>query len=180
MLSLNALKNLLLIPFVLLLLQASCFAAALPEAKGGITKVSADKMVYDALKNMVTFTGNVKVNQPEFDLTSKQLVLYLEPSTKKAGTNKNNGTGSSPATAMNAGKVKTVVAEKNVVINLPQGRIATCEKATYTLETETVLMEQNPVLREGNSLIRGRTMVFYLKDERNEVRGDVQVEFVNN
>ncbi|MDL2285115.1 organic solvent tolerance protein OstA [Desulfovibrio sp. OttesenSCG-928-F07] len=130
------------------------------------TNVTADSMVYDSAAQKVTFSGKVKVTHPDFILVSDRLVLYL--SDAKSDKNANS----------NAGAVNRIIAESKVRINLPEGRIATCNKATYTVSSETLLMEGSPELREGNNKIRGDKMIFYLRENRNEVQGRVEVDFV--
>lgn len=150
-----------------LLLAASAFAAAPGKA---ITNVTSQNMVYDSAAQKVTFTGEVKVTHPDFTLSSDKLQLFM-------------GEGASAAQGsdrLNAGAVQRIIAESKVHINLPEGRTATCNKATYRVESETLTMEGNPVLREGPNQVRGDKMVFYLREGRNEVQGRVAVDFISD
>jgi lipopolysaccharide export system protein LptA len=128
-------------------------------------------MVYDSAALKVTFSGDVRVRHPDFTLKSERLILYLREKQADAPARE-----SSP---LDAGAVDRIIAENNVDIQLPEGRTANCAKATYTVEKETLLMEGNPVLREGGNQIRGDKMIFYLRENRNEVQGRVAVDFVS-
>lgn len=148
---------------------AAAFAAA-PAASGervaASTNVTAENMVYDSAAQKVTFSGKVKVTHPDFMLNSDRLTLFLADSAQKN------------AAQSNAGAVQRIIAESRVDIKLPEGRVATCNKATYTVASETLLMEGNPILREGNNQIKGDKMIFHLRENRNEVQGRVEVDFV--
>lgn len=150
-----------------LLSPSTLWAAAATETVA--TNVKADKMVYDSAGQKVTFTGNVVVTHPDYTLTSDRLQLFL--SEKSSGTSR--------AGELDAGVLKRIIAESNVDIKLPEGRTANCSKATYNVANETLTMEGNPVLREGPNQVRGDRMIFYLRENRNEVQGRVTVDFVS-
>ena len=138
-----------------------------------MTNVTAEKMVYDSAAQKVVFSNQVKVVHPDFALTSDSLQLFLGEGRAATG-------GARPgAEGMDPGVVEKIIAESRVNIQLPEGRTATCNKATYSVDTETLTMEGNPVLREGQNQIRGDRMVFYLRENRNEVQGKVAVDFIS-
>lgn len=43
------------------------------------TRITADKLTYQAEKRQVVFEGNVRVNRPDFDLRSARLTVYMKP-----------------------------------------------------------------------------------------------------
>lgn len=153
-------------------LAGTAFAAAPAGASKVNTNVTAQNMVYDSAAQKVTFSGDVKVTHPDFTLTSDKLQLFMSQggsaSPRRAGDE-----------ALNAGAVQKIIAESKVNIQLPEGRTASCNKATYSVETETLTMEGSPVLREGSNQVRGDRMVFYLREGRNEVQGRVAVDFIS-
>lgn len=136
-----------------------------------ITNVTSEKMVYDSTARKVTFTGQVKVTHPDFTLTSDRLDLFLNEA--EGARPQNGGDGLDP------GALQRIVAQSRVHIDLPEGRTATCNKATYDVDKETMTMEGNPVLREGPNQVRGDRMIFYLRENRNEVQGRVAVDFIS-
>lgn len=158
-----------LIPAVLLLLALVAPPAFCAEPAKVITNVTSENMVYDSTGQKVTFSGKVKVTHPDFVLNSDRLMLFLGPAegTRPQGA----GNGADP------GSVRTIIAESNVNIALPEGRTATCNKTTYNVADETLTMEGSPVLREGTNQVRGDKMIFYLRENRNEVQGRVTVDF---
>lgn len=159
---------------IVLLLSAGVAPTAIAAQPAGsstvTTNVTAENMVYDSAAQRVTFSGNVKVVHPDFVLSSDRLQLFLAQT---------QATGARDVDRLNTGAVEKIIAESKVNIKLPEGRIATCSKATYTVDSETFLMEGSPALREGNNRIRGDKMIFYLRENRNEVQGKVEVDFVS-
>lgn len=151
--------------------SAMLFAASQAGQEKVATNVTADNMIYDSTAQKVTFSGKVTVTHPDYILTSDKLQLFL-----------NNGqNGSSQRSGeLNSGVVQKIIAESRVNIKLPEGRIASCTKATYNVDTETLTMEGKPVLREGQNQISADRMVFYLRENRNEAQGKVMVDFISN
>lgn len=159
--------------FMLLAAFSPSAMAAAPAREASekvITNVSSESMIYNSAAQQVTFSGKVKVTHPDFTLNSDKLILYLNSS----GSSRQQG-----AEGRDAGVVQRIVAESKVSINLPEGRVATCNKATYSVENETLTMEGSPALSEGSNRIRGDKMIFYLRESRNEVQGRVEVDFVS-
>jgi len=167
-------QNIFTLPALLILIL--CMSGTAPAAaqsdqdKHSIANVKADNMVYDSNSGKVTFSGNVKVRHPDFYLTSKLLTLTL------AGDTRNTA---SSTLKIDVGKVETITAEQSVQIELPQGRSASCEKATYTVDTEILVMLGNPVLKEaaGNQ-IRGNRIVFYFGDNSIDFQGQVELDII--
>lgn len=53
------------------------------------TRITADKLTYQAEKRQVVFEGNVRVNRPDFDLRSARLTVYMKPAkAEKSGDRK--------------------------------------------------------------------------------------------
>ena len=139
--------------------------------KGDKTKITAESMVYDSDKRLVTFSKKVKVVQPDFTMTSDSLEMHLSSGGDKSA---------SPAlgTNMQGGQVEKIIARNNVHIRLPDGRTATCNKATYTVHDEVVVMENNPILREEGNVLSADIIRFYMKESRSTAHGNVKVDFV--
>lgn len=142
-----------------------------PGSSTVMTNITADNMIYDSLALKVTFAGNVRVSHPDFTLKSDALQLFLTESASRGLSGGQDG--------LSSGALRKIIAESRVNITLPDGKSANCAKATYTVNEEIMLMEGNPVLREGNNQIRGDRMIFYLRENRNEVHGRVTMDFTS-
>ncbi len=156
--------------FSLILLLAVCcnslvFAAA-PDSlqKDVTTKITAENMTYSADNRQVTFNLDVKVDRPDFQLTSKKLVAYLKAAEKK------DDADNSAAGGLAAGDIEKIVATGNVKMT-KDGRVGTCTKATYNVDTEILVMEGNPKLSDGENTISGDIIRYYIKENRSEVVG---------
>ncbi|MDL2306672.1 hypothetical protein LJC48_01400 [Desulfovibrio sp. OttesenSCG-928-C06] len=136
-----------------------------------MTRVTSDSMIYDSDAGKVTFSKSVNVTHPDFTLNSNKLDLFLAKA--------ESGSKSGGVSGMDAGKVERVVALENVRIKLPQGRSATCSKATYMVRTETLKMEGNPILREDGNQLGADIIYFYFKENRSQAEGNVKVDFIS-
>ena len=130
------------------------------------TRITADKLTYQAEKRQVVFEGNVRVNRPDFDLRSARLTVYMKP----AKAEKSGKSGGAPA-GLAAGDVERLVAQGNVVMTEPEGRSGSSDKATYTTGDGVLLMEGNPRLTDGENTITGETIRYYTQENRSEVIG---------
>jgi lipopolysaccharide export system protein LptA len=160
----------------LLFFSAAAPAAAPGGLKGDVTKINADSMAYDSAKRLVSFRKKVRVVQPDFTLTSDSLDVYLSGN---GGRDGRNGGSRGLAPGMEGGRVEKIIARDNVVIRLPDGRTATCQKATYTVYDEVLLMEGNPVLREEGNVLSADVIRFYLAENRSTAQGNVKVDFTS-
>lgn len=168
-------KYIILAAFMLAAFLMQTFFAVAAAPGKVITNVTSENMVYDSAAQKVLFSGKVKVVHPDFTLNSDTLQLFLGDGGAKAAA----GAARAGSDAMDPGVVQKIIAEHKVVIQLPEGRTATCSKATYSVDGETITMEGKPALREGANQIRGDRMIFYLRENRNEVQGRVAVDFVS-
>lgn len=119
-------------------------------------KISSKKMTFSESKNMVTFSGNVKVLRLDITLTSDSLTAYLKSGSDSLKDTKN--------------KIKKIVAKGNVDVVMKK-RKGTCDKLTFLVEDSIILMEGNAKLKDGKNVVQGNTIKFYLKDNRSEVIG---------
>ena len=75
--------------------------------------------------------------------------------------------------------MERIIALENVRIKLPEGRTATCAKATYMVRTEVLKMEGNPVLREDGNQLSADIIYFYFTENRSQAEGNVKVDFTS-
>lgn len=149
-------------------LHAASANAPLQPRNDVETRITADKLTYQAEKQQVVFEGNVHVVRPDFELTSSRLNVHMKP--PKSG-NKEAKQGSAPA-GLAAGDVERLVAIGSVVMKEPeQGRTGTCDKATYTTDDGVLLMEGNPRLTDGDNTVTGETIRYFTQQNRSEVVG---------
>lgn len=160
--------------FFLLLLIAlfSSVSQAAPVAKKSPlkpdtdveTKITANKLTYQAEKRMVVFDGDVHVIRPDFDLRSMKLTVYLKPAEAAK-------TGAIPTSGIATGNVDRLEAQGKVIMKEPEGRTGTCEKAIYTVTDGVLFMEGNPRLSDGENTVTGETIRYFTQENRSEVNG---------
>ena len=167
-----------LLPLLLGALLFLCGGEAVLAAatKSVPTTIKASRMQYDAGNQRVVFEGAVHVSRPDFELWSETLTVYLDKGGKGNDAQQENKTGAM-GMGMDAGQVERIVAERNVRMK-QAGRSGTCGKATYTVADGKIVMEYNPAVMEGPNQIRGAIINFYTRDNRSEVIGAVEANFV--
>lgn len=125
------------------------------------TRITSDKLTYQAEKRVVMFEGSVHVVRPDFDLRATRLTVYLKPA---------KGDSESPV-GMATGDVDRLVAQGNVTMKEPQGRSGTSDKATYTIDDGVLILEGNPHLTDGENSISGAVIRYYTHESKSEVLG---------
>ncbi|MDR1685873.1 MAG: LptA/OstA family protein [Desulfovibrio sp.] len=144
--------------------------AAESAARGRVpTSVNSARMDYDADAQIVTFSGNVYVKRPDFELWAAKMTVYLDKSGKKPAD--------ADAQGMEAGEIDRITAEGNVRMK-SEGRQGTCERATYYARQDKFVMEGAPRLQDGKqSVITGSTIVHYFSNNHSEVLNNAGVIF---
>lgn len=111
--------------------------------------ITAERIEFDNKEGIILFEENVLVDDEQFIMRSERLLVFLE------GTN----------------DVHQIMAVGGVVIT-NESRIASCDKAVYTRKNGRIVMEGHArLVREGDQggEVTGRTITFWLDDERMEV-----------
>jgi lipopolysaccharide export system protein LptA len=182
----NIFVRVLFLPCFTVFLACLCCVAdqnALYGASGGIDasakageniNVSAESMQYDPGAGKITFFRKVVVIHPNFTMFADKMDLLL--SADKPADSENGST-------FDSGKVETVISYTDVKILLSEGRVGTCDKAIYTVKTETVRMEGSAkkaaTLTDSNNKLSGDVVLFYLPENKSEAHGHVQVEIIS-
>jgi len=165
------LKNLLSAVFLIAACLALIPGAAYAREKGlTSTKITSDKMHYDPSGKQVIFTGKVRVEHTDFLLFSDTITVFFPRTPSRGGVD-------ASLLATDPGRIEKIIAKGNVRIER-EGKTGQCQKAVYLVQQGLLTMEGNPVLQDGKNKISGKTVKFYLKDNRSEVEGgkDKRVE----
>ncbi|MBO4311486.1 MAG: organic solvent tolerance protein OstA [Desulfovibrionaceae bacterium] len=131
------------------------------------TKITANKMVYEAEKRQVVFAGSVHVQRSDFELWSERLTVFFKPAQGAREGHEGLPTG------MAAGDVDYMSAEKNVRMRSGE-RTGSCGKASYTPDKELIVMQIDPRLSDGKNSISGHEIRHYAGENRSEVIGGGQ------
>jgi lipopolysaccharide export system protein LptA len=158
-----------LCPAFLLIALCPLYAAESP-ARGRVpTSINSGRMDYDAEAQIVSFSGSVHVQRPDFELWSSKLTVYLDKTGKKPS--------GADAGGMEAGDIDRIVAEGEVRMK-SGNRQGTCDRATYYAKQDKFVMEGSPALRDSKqSVITGRTIVHYFSANHSEVLNNAGVVF---
>ncbi len=150
-------------------LLAGLLAAGITVADGQTNKsdkaspihITADKMVNDAKKRTVIFTGNVRVVQGETTISADNMVLYYGDGDSGTSTGTSGGNN-----------IDTIEARGNVRIEM-DNRIAESDKAVYTTKNKLlVLSGPGAKVISGPDVIEGSVITFDRETGNVKIVGD--------
>jgi len=118
--------------------------------------IHSEEMTVDFEKNKIVFKGDVKVLQADFSLTAGEVTAIFGES---------------------ADDIKKIIAAGDVKIRKAD-KMAWGERAVYDREGATILLTGTPVLKQGRNFIKGEEIQFSLDEDRMEVKGSVEAEFL--
>jgi lipopolysaccharide export system protein LptA len=118
--------------------------------------IHSEEMSVDFENHKIVFKGDVKVVQSDFSLTAGEVTAVFGES---------------------ADDIKRIIAADDVKIRKAD-KMAWGEKAVYDREGATILLTGTPVLKQGRNYIKGEEIRFSLEQDRMEVKGSVEAEFL--
>ena len=118
--------------------------------------IHSEEMTVDFEKNKIVFKGDVRVLQSDFSLTAGEVTAIFGES---------------------ADDIKKIIAADDVKIRKAD-KMAWGEQAVYDREGATILLSGAPVLKQGRNFIKGEEIQFSLDEDRMEVKGSVEAEFL--
>jgi len=118
--------------------------------------IHSEEMTVDFENNKIVFKGDVKVLQSDFSLTAGEVTAFFGAS---------------------ADDIKKIVASDDVKIQKAD-KMAWGEQAVYDRQSATILLTGAPVLKQGRNFLKGEEIQFSLDEDRMEVKGSVEAEFL--
>ena len=118
--------------------------------------IHSEEMTVDFEKHQIVFKGDVKVLQSDFSLAASEVTAFFGES---------------------AEDILKIVAQGDVKIRKAD-KMAWGEQAVYERESATIRLTGNPVLKQGRNFIKGQEIRVSLDEDRMEVKGSVEAEFV--
>jgi len=112
-------------------------------AEDRLTEVTSERLHFDYANKRAVFTGNVVVSDPDMQIDSDELTIFLNPDDT----------------------VNRIEAKGNVIIR-SEGLHSRSGSAVYTLADQRIVLEQEPqVFREGSILTADR-IIYFRAEER--------------
>lgn len=120
------------------------------EGKRGPVRITSQQLEADYQKNLVTFIGDVKVEQQDITLYADRLLLFI---------------------AKEGEEIDKIVAQGHV--HMVQGtREATCREAIYYHRKGKVILQGDPVVSEGNNRVHGKRIIYYIDEQKSVAEGE--------
>lgn len=149
------------------------------------TVITSDTMDIDISKNLAVFTGNVKVDDEEMNISCNKMTIYLEDKKADADSKSPAVKPETPkadeAKPEESKQVSRIICEGNVVIirkSLSESERGQGEQkaisghADYDVKSgKIVLTKNNPVLKRGGDTLRGDPITIWRDSEKVEVQG---------
>ncbi len=111
--------------------------------------ITSDRMAMDQKKNSIQYKGNVVAVRGDVTLKSDTLTATYNPLAKR---------------------IDKVIAQGNLVVT--QGdRVATGNRAVFSIVKNTVTLTGKPSVSQGNSQVSGTRIILYLNEDRGIVEG---------
>lgn len=162
------------------------------------TVINADTMDIDIAKNIAVFTGNVKVDDEEMNITCKKMTIFLEdkkaeeaaktlaPKQDSVKPDNKPEVKSDEVKPEESKQVSRIICEENVVIvrktfsenEKAQGdQEARSGHADYDVKSgRIVLTKNNPLLRRGGDTLKGEIITIWRDSEKVEVQGGGEIK----
>jgi lipopolysaccharide export system protein LptA len=117
--------------------------------EGQPVEILADRMELRRQDNLIIYTGNVSVRQPEYKMNSDLLEVRWDPETRK---------------------ISHLVARGKVRMETEDAR-ATCGMAVLDVAAQAVEMQESPKMVQGGEHVEGEKIVYSLTEKRSTVLG---------
>ena len=127
--------------------------AITPSSEGTI--VTSNRFRLDLEKKEGVFSGEVKVEDPQFDITAEELIAFFD---------ENN-------------QVERLVARGKVSLTQGTKRSATAREAEYMVSDKSLRLTGDPVVTQEGNEVRGTVIKIYPEGDRMEVDGRSKVQF---
>lgn len=119
------------------------------------TVVTSNRFRLDLEKKEGVFAGEVRVVDPDFELTAEELVAYFDEKNE----------------------VERLVARGKVNIVQGSARTATCREAEYLVSENSLRLTGDPVVSQDGNQVTGTVIKIFPEGDRMEVDGRSKVQF---
>ena len=146
-----------------------------------IIRVKADSMLMEMEKELVTLTGNVKVNEATFDIDCDRLVLDLSNDGNDIKKDSKGGLNPGGISKISCfGKVKIIRKLSAEEIKKGGSQKAFADKAVYLKSKEQIILTgKNPQIYRGKDMISGDKIILWKDTGRLQAFKNCLVEIVD-
>jgi lipopolysaccharide transport protein LptA len=125
---------------------------AVSGAGEAVTEITSKQLVFDYAEKLAVFTGDVVVTDPDMQLSSDVLRVFLTADDE----------------------IKRIEAEGNVVIKM-EGLHSQSGRADYVPSTGVLVLTKEPQVSRENSIMQAVKFTYYQMDDRLEADGQVRL-----
>jgi lipopolysaccharide export system protein LptA len=114
---------------------------------------------------IATFSGNVRIRQGEFDLSSDTLVVFYDDQKNAAGVVEVSATGDRP-------QIRRMEARGSVVVTQKHQRAAS-DRADFDMLGNTVTLSGNVIVTRCDNMLRGQRLIIDMTTGVSRMEGPV-------
>ena len=154
----------------------------------GTSTITANQMFIDFTNNIITVSGNVKVDEENITINCEKITVYLKQDTK-GKTKKRLGAKQLGNLSSNSSrKVSRILCQGNVVITRKQSAAeikqnglqqAFADQADYDFAKSKIIMTgKHPTIKRGADKIEGKQITIWRDKEHLLAEGDCRLSFM--
>jgi lipopolysaccharide export system protein LptA len=158
-------------------------------SKTSMSTITSDEMFIDFTNNIITVSGNVKVDEENMTINCEKITVYMTQGNDKKSRKKPEDSGLGNLSSSGSGRrISKIVCEKNVVITRKQslGEIkqngqqqAFADRADYDfVKSKIVMTGKRPTIKRGTDAIEGKQITIWRDKEHLQAQGDCRLSFM--
>ncbi len=151
--------------------------------------ITSDEMFIDFTNNIITVSGNVKVDEENMTINCEKITVYMTQSNgKKSSKNKINSGLGNLSSSGSGRRVSRIICEDNVIITRKQSpaeikangqQQAFSDRANYDLVQSKIIMTgKRPMIKRGTDTIEGKVITIWRDKERLQAKGECRLSFI--
>ncbi|MCF6176113.1 MAG: hypothetical protein L3J71_10140 [Victivallaceae bacterium] len=159
--------------------------------KTSVSTITSDEMFIDFTNNIITVSGNVKVDEENMTINCEKITVYMTQGNDKKSRKKLAASVLGNLSSSGSGRrISKIVCEKNVVITRKQssGEIkqngqqqAFADRADYDfVKSKIVMTGKRPTIKRGTDTIEGKQITIWRDKEHLQAQGDCRLSFMAN
>lgn len=160
-----------------------------PKGRTSTSTITSDEMFLDFTNNIITVSGNVKVDEENITINCEKITVQMAQSNKVKSKNSVTKQGMGNLSRSGSGhRISRIICEDNVVITRKQSlaeikangqQQAFSDRADYDFaQSKIVMTGKRPSIKRGTDKIEGNIITIWRDKERLQAKGDCQLSFI--
>jgi lipopolysaccharide export system protein LptA len=168
--------------------KSGLLASKKNAGKRGTSTITADQMFIDFINNIITVSGNVKVDEENITINCEKITVYLKQGAKSKTKKRSGAKQLGSLSSSSSRKVSRILCQGNVVITRKQSaseikqnglQQAFADQADYDFAKSKIVMTgKHPTIKRGADRIEGKQITIWRDKEHLLAEGDCRLSFM--